>query len=164
MLSQYADEETELLEVDGVRSPVSHSWRQQWVRRVKKNSVWRSILYCQRYIFALFITTKTRNTLQLETVSIAEQLQNRQHAQTPYLGQIWHATVGQRFMLTGLFSSWSVYCVAQVGKRCRNVAISTKLSHFGRLLCDLCPFLYQSVSNLAANSRPMVYAYTPNLI
>jgi len=30
---------------------------------------------------------------QLETTSIAEPLQNRQHAKSPYLCQIWHAVV-----------------------------------------------------------------------
>ena len=37
--------------------------------------------------------------LELETASIAEPLQNRQHAQTPYLGEIRHVTMGQ----------WSIY-------------------------------------------------------
>jgi len=55
---------------------------------------------------------------ELETVSIiAKLLQNRQHAQTHNLGQIWLATVGQWSMLTGLISSGSVYCVASAGKK-----------------------------------------------
>jgi len=53
---------------------------------------------------------------KLATVSIAELLQNRQHAQTPYLDQICHATVDQWSMLTGLISSGSVYCVTHAGK------------------------------------------------
>ena len=49
---------------------------------------------------------------QLETVSIAELLQNRQHAHTPYLGQIRHVTLGQWSMLRGLI----LYCVAHAGQ------------------------------------------------
>ena len=33
--------------------------------------------------------------VKLETVYIADSLQNRQHAQTPYPVQIWRATIGQ---------------------------------------------------------------------
>jgi len=68
--------------------------------------------------------------IRLENVSISEPLQNRQHAQTPYLGQIWHASVGQWSMLTGLISCGSVYCLARAGKNYRNVTISTIFSHF----------------------------------
>jgi len=46
--------------------------------------------------------------------------------QTPYLVQIWHATVTQWSMLTRLIS-----CVAHVGQKRHNAAISTKFSHFG---------------------------------
>ena len=67
---------------------------------------------------------------KLETVSIAKPLQNWQHVQTSYLGQIRHLTVGQWSMLTGSNLCGSVYCVAHAGqKNCRNVAISTKFSH-----------------------------------
>jgi len=45
---------------------------------------------------------KLRKLHKLETVSIAEPLQNWQHVPTPYLGQIWHATAGQWSVLTGL--------------------------------------------------------------
>ena len=48
--------------------------------------------------------------IKLKTVSIAELLQNRQHVQTPYLGQIWHATVDQWSTFTGLISSGLMYC------------------------------------------------------
>jgi len=47
---------------------------------------------------------RERTLIQLETVSIAEPLQNRQQEQTPYVDQIWHETVGQWFMLIGLIS------------------------------------------------------------
>jgi len=55
------------------------------------------------------------------TISIAQPLQNRQHAQATYLGQIWHATVGQWYMLTGLMSSGSVHCVADAGKKTADI-------------------------------------------
>ena len=57
--------------------------------------------------------------------------------QTPYLDYIWHTTVGQWSMLTGLISSVSVYCVTNGGQKtaemlqCRNVTISTKFFTFG---------------------------------
>jgi len=55
----------------------------------------------------------------LTFVKHAEPLQNRQHAQTPYvyLDQIWHAVVGQWSMLTGLMLSGSVYCVVDAGQK-----------------------------------------------
>ena len=76
----------------------------------------------------------------IETVSIAEPLETGS-LHTPYLGQIWHSRVGQLSILTCLISSASVYSVTLVGKICQNVAIATKFSHFGGLLC---PPLYQS--------------------
>jgi len=39
--------------------------------------------------------TKIKQLEKLETVSIAYPLQNRQHAQTPDLDKIWHATVSR---------------------------------------------------------------------
>jgi len=71
----------------------------------------------------------------LETVNMNQPLQSRQHMQTPYLGQIWHVTVGKWSTLTGLISSGSVYCFTHAGKKHQNVAILTKLSQFPGLLC-----------------------------
>jgi len=48
------------------------------------------------------MTANINNYLKLETISIAKPMQNRQHAQAPYVGQIWHATGGQWSMLTRL--------------------------------------------------------------
>jgi len=65
--------------------------------------------------------------------------------------------------LTCLVSSASVYCVAHMGKNCRNVAILTKLSHLGGGGSCVHPF-YESGPNLTTNRRLTVYAYTPNFI
>jgi len=51
---------------------------------------------------------------QLETVNIVELLQNQQHSQTPYQGQIWHETVSEWSTRAGSISSGLVYCIAHV--------------------------------------------------
>jgi len=107
---------------------------------------------------------QTKINFQLETVSMSEPLQNRHHVQTPYLDQIWHATVGQWSTLTGLISSGSVYCVANEEKKlpkCRNF---DPVFTFLEALVSIC--LYKPGPNLAANSTslPTVYANTPNFI
>jgi len=58
------------------------------------------------------------NLITSLTISITELLQNWQHTQTPYLGQIWHVTVGQWSMFTDLISSGLVYYVADVKQKC----------------------------------------------
>jgi len=70
---------------------------------------------------------------ELETISIAEPLQNRQHVLTPYLGQIWHATVGQWCMLTGVSEWVSSFLTAHqhvidysVLESCLNVKLCTQ--------------------------------------
>ena len=54
-------------------------------------------------------------------------IQNRQHAQPPYLGQVWRAIVCHRSMFTDLISSGTVYCVAHAGQK---TAISIKCLQF----------------------------------
>jgi len=58
-------------------------------------------------------------------------------------------------MLTGLISSGSVYCVAHAEKNCRNLAISTKVSHFGGS-CNVYPFTDQGqIWQQTVNPRSM---------
>jgi len=53
---------------------------------------------------------------QLETVSTAKPLQNRQHARTPYLGQIWHAPQWDSGICLQAYTSGLVYCMAPWGR------------------------------------------------
>ena len=79
-----------------------------------------------------------------------------------YLGQIWHATVDQWSTFTSKNSSGSVYCVDPVRqKKHQNIAISTKCSHFGGLLCSS---LLLFLAKMVPDCRPIVFAYVPNLI
>ena len=123
----------------------------------------------KRYKFLMkytcIVNGKKKLNMKLETVSIAEPMQNRQHAQTPstYLDQIWHATVGQCewSMLTGLMSSGSMFCVADARQKCRNEQFRPNFLHFG---CFCAHPLFQSGSNSTRDSRPTVYAYLLNFI
>jgi len=64
-------------------------------------------------------------------------LQNRQHTQTLFWGQIRHSEVSKWFSFTGLISSGSVYCVTHAGQKLPKIfAFSTKFSHFGWLFCS----------------------------
>jgi len=77
--------------------------------------------------------------LYTKTISIAEPLQNWQHAQSPYLGQIWHATVGQWSMLIDLLASGSVYCVAHVGQKTAEMSQFRPIfSHYGGSCAHRC--------------------------
>jgi len=100
--------------------------------------------------------TALSNSMKMtqETINIAKPLQNRQFAQTPYgyMGQIWHATVGQWSVLTGLMSSESEYCVANAGQKTAEISqfrpsfhnfiwthllshlLGTKKNNFGHML------------------------------
>ena len=62
---------------------------------------------------------------------------------------------GQWSMLTGLVSYGWVYCVAHAKKNCRNLAISTKVSHFGGS-CNVYPFTNQGqIWQQTVNPRSM---------
>jgi len=65
---------------------------------------------------------------ELETVSIAKPLQNRQHAQIPCLGQIWHATIRHRNAYR-LNLDWCIVLPTH-GQNQRNITFSTKFSIF----------------------------------
>jgi len=97
----------------------------------------------------------TQTKKELETISIAELLQNRQHVQTPYLDQIWHATVGQWSMLTGLISS-----VSLMRENCQNSAI---LANFFLQFWELLgPSSLLIQAKFGTGSKPIFYIYTPN--
>ena len=98
--------------------------------------------------------------IKLETVSIAQPLQKRHYAQTPYL---WaNFDMQQWVYVYRLNFIWINILCRPCGEKlpkCRNC---DQIFTLGGALVSF-PF-YQSGPNLVANSRPTVYAYTPKFI
>jgi len=84
----------------------------------------------------------------------------------PYLSRIWHATVGQWYMLTGLIPSGSVYIVSLMRdkKPLKYCNFDQNFTFWG----DSCAHPPLPIrSNVARDSRPTVYTYTtytPNFV
>jgi len=62
------------------------------------------VYQCPTFV-PVFVAADILVLMKKTAVSITELLQNWQHAQTPYFGQIWHAKVGQLSMLKDFISS-----------------------------------------------------------